>query len=355
MKWPKHILIVYNGRSSSTSGQLFSALSQAIGDRTSCQLENNSDPSFSLKGLASVLTANFFRLAKLIRAEVLVFHSYLIFSLPNILVARLLGKRVIVFQWDVYPTTLKGRPMKQSKARGLMDRLDARLYGLANTIVVPSIDFIPCLSHKDIRVMPIWPNTRQMANLTVGSECTLSLASKRERTIDEPWRLCFAGQLTKSRGLEVAADHLAMSILQPFELHLFSSDPLPEMLLTETRFRVVKHEFLPPDELSQALSDMDFGLVSLHTDMDQPAFPSKLFEFAGARLPVLYFGPSLPGFREILQDTGIGKDISLETNIDLAELYSGLKRGYQESCARLFDRTKLTEESVWSILHPKSV
>lgn len=341
MHWPKKVLVVYNSKPSSTSGRLFTKLANVIRKHTACQIDNNPDPNLSFKSLASTLLANLARVVKVIRADVLVLHSYLIFSLPSLLLARFVGTRVVVFQWDVYPTTLNGYPLNHSPVRARIDWIEARLLRLANTVIVPSSDFVPFVKHDDIRIMPIWSTSDQTEVTEDGSI---------ENVKDGPWRLCFAGQVTPLRGLSLAIEHILASTAQTFELHIFSGDLIPEELAMDDRICVKHHGFLQSEKLIEEMSKMHFGLISLHPEMDQPGFPSKTFDFVAAGLPVLFFGPSMPAFTDLLKTCGVGCEISDLVTFDLAVLHRSLTATFPEARDSFLEQTMLNPNRLRDIL-----
>ena len=50
--------------------------------------------------------------------------------------------------------------------------------------------------------------------------------------------------------------------------------------------------FLEGAEYEEALAQMDFGLVPLDTELNRPAFPSKILSYISAGLPVFLIAPT---------------------------------------------------------------
>jgi hypothetical protein len=83
-------------------------------------------------------------------------------------------------------------------------------------------------------------------------------------------------------------------------------------------------------EVQKHLRGMHLGLISLHHGLDQPGYPSKVFDYVAANLPIIYFGRHLPAFCETLTTTGIGEVLNSE-NADLEAIYFKLISKWEHS------------------------
>lgn len=252
------------------------------------------------------------RIAALIEADVLIVHTALMMCAAEILLARLMGRRICAIYWDTYPDSFRrpwgNRPAHILAAMGALERFLLRRCDL---ILPPSTDYMPALERLGVadrvHVLPIWPFTE-------------TFPARRERPGTGPVRVVFAGQINLIRGLDHACRVLSNAARHhPVELHVYGDlkgwTP-PEL---DEGFSIVTHGRVPQASVSAALPDFDFGLVSLHPDFDCAVFPSKTASCITAGLPILYVGPELPAYSRFLQDTGVGATITLEETFDLAE------------------------------------
>jgi glycosyltransferase involved in cell wall biosynthesis len=254
--------------------------------------------------------------------------------------ARIIGVRIVLFQWDIYPSTFDGRTNRSSRLRSAFNWLEGKTIKMAHTIVVPSTDFLAFVDHSDVREMPIWP-TNPEAMLRI-SESKIPLAAQ------SPVSICFVGQLNELRGLDLAVKHLCRVSTSPIEIHVFSSDKLPDGLERhkEAQVKIIHHGYLKPEKLQARLRKMHFGLISLHPQLDQPGFPSKVFDIVTAGLPVLYYGRPLEGFTNLLQQTNVGRDITSDTTLDLVALHNSLSQTFEQARVKFYDSTKLRQSQL---------
>ena len=236
-------------------------------------------------------------------ADVLVVHSAVALSLPLILMARLRGRRVVAFVWDVYPASTKaaGR-LTHAGLLALYAMAEVAATSLASRCLVPSRDYLPLVAKRTrrVEVYPLWPTLRGPQEIIPGPALAGTL------------RIGFAGQINGARGVvDAVRDVLSWA---PADLNVavevFSGDPLPpglqELERAEGRLTVQHRGFLDADALVSALALLHFGLVTISRDFDLPAYPSKSMAYLAAGLPVLYSGRALPAFQEELVGARIG-------------------------------------------------
>ncbi|MEL7430845.1 MAG: hypothetical protein AAFN43_12720, partial [Pseudomonadota bacterium] len=259
----RKVLFISNGNAGQTTGVLFAYLSEKTSSIANAELHFHNMRTGILPKIKDRLRS-FPRLIRQVwSSDVLVLHTAAAFNLPEIMLAKMLGRRVLVICWDIYPASsvfLAGRETIAHRVFGFFERFAMRL---ASRVLVPGGDY---LHHPDLRslnnmdLFPIWPawETARPAR-AVGADAT------------SPVKVVFCGQVNRIRDLPGAIDQLARCFDGVVELHVFSGDPIDEATHEKARARGVKihhHGFVSGDVLLDRLAEMDCGLVSI-----EPRFP----------------------------------------------------------------------------------
>lgn len=336
----KTVLIIWNGPPTGTSANLFRALSVFLAERFDVlESANTLTDGGPLAKLAHHIRCNARRLGALRRCDTVVVHSYAALSLPTVILARLLNRKVIVMHWDVYPTSIDGKRLG-GRLRRLFDKIEWLTTRIATTIVIPSEDFRPFVHHRNLVVMPLWPS------LPLGQ----SPARAARPPSAGPIRLAFAGQAGPTRGLADTFNALAAHRDTQFEVHLFGVAAVPyDQLKPAPNLRVIARGRVDREQLTAEFDAMDFGLISLNPHLDQPGFPSKVFDYVAADLPVVYFGRTLEAFVSLLERTGVGVRIE-PTPVDWTMLRSDATARWARAKSSFEAETRLEWSRIEKIL-----
>jgi glycosyltransferase involved in cell wall biosynthesis len=334
IKSSNRIAVFWTGPANRSCAHLFSELARFIAERRLCRTAMIDLTSRSF--LQKIWTAIRFNVEKaplVYSSEVIVLHTTILTLLPLVVLAKILRKKIVLFQWDVYPASIAGVEYKASFFRSVFFFLDKHSLRFADEIIVPSEDFRSFIQARDIKVMPLWP------------EASLALKDFSPVSVDgENIQICFAGQINPLRGLDKFLLHL-QQIASPerIVIHVYSDDRLPENLidLCNERISITHHGILSRADLQKTLRKMHFGLISLHPQMDTPGYPSKTFDYVAAGVPLLYFGRKLPDYTRMLEGCGIGVDITELTNLDLSELYLKLAVKLKQGRLQFIAQTQL--------------
>lgn len=331
----KKVLLISLGRKGDTSYNMFSSLGDFMSERYECRilLINTSGPW-------DVLRDNFSHLKHILWADIVLAHATSAPAIALLCAARLLRRKVIIFQWDIYPTTIAGVRRKNKLIHRLLYKAEDICLALADRIVVPSDDFAEYSKAWKTVILPLWPPTNA------------SLHPFERRALgDGPVHIAFAGQINETRGLVECIAHFAIHSPTPIVLHLFSGNRLPPDFggAAHSTIQIEEHGVLPREELQARLTQMHFGLVSLNPRMDQPGFPSKTFDYLQSGLPILYFGRLLPGYTSDIEKFGIGIDITKEEYIDLRVIYDDISSIYDEGREEYLVHTSLKWSSLANI------
>lgn len=338
------ILLVCNGPAAGTSSNLFRHLAAQLQRCGDVRLERNDGGAGTvLQRVTRLVIANLLRIPAVVWCDCIVVHSCISLSCMTLLVARLLRRRVIAFCWDIYPTSIAGQKVARGLS-GIAQTLEAAHFRLVDKVIVPSEDFLPFVRHPNIQVMPLWPSI-------VVTHCSVSSdRSPRERRRQRV-QLAFAGQAGPTRGIDELLAILSRFQDVKFDLHMWGpSKPAVDASCDGDVVRVLYHGNVTRGALAEFLRQMDFGVISLHPLLDQPAFPSKLFDYVAADLPVLYSGPHLPSFEAMLNVCQIGVRLDSRDVLwacvarQIASDWTGAKKAFydytelsSERCAKIFD------------------
>jgi hypothetical protein len=249
----------------------------------------------SVRLLANVAEWGWFkRYFSLAWCDLLIVHSHIGLSFDLLLLSRLLRKRVVGFVWDEYPVVIDGERVSGTINSKLMNFLNDFFLERLDRVVIPSRDF-KLRAQSRTRVLPLWPwqqmDDRRSLNVREGLP---------------PIKIAFVGQINIVRALDAAIRHILEIFDQEVELHLFSNHQIE----TPEGASVFCHRYLDAEHLRVKLMDMDYGLVCLNEKLESAAFPSKSLEYLSLQLPILYYGPSLPGFVSLFEKYGVCIDIT---------------------------------------------
>lgn len=298
------VRLVSNGSPTQTTARLFATLADGLRlhghsvEFTMRQLPRGIWPK--LKTLPGAEAANARRMW---RIDVFIVHTPLALSVLSILIARMMGRRVVAFVWDLHPesTRIVGNLRNPILLSGywLLERM---ALALASSIVIPSTDYAPAVrrwQHK-VRTVPLWP-----------CDSVAPVENPEPRIDAGDLHVGFAGQINGIRALAPGVETLLGAWKgDRLRLHLFSKDDCPDDLAAlaarSDRLEIVHHGEVAPEILQKELRNLDAGWVSLDPDFDLPAFPSKALAYICAGIPVLFNGPPLRGYREWLKGSGLG-------------------------------------------------
>ena len=328
----KKILLITLGRKGDTSHNMFVALGDFLLKKYECRrtLINLSRGSAS-RNILALLGYSIGGLKDVLWADTVVVHVAAAPSILLVAAARLLMRKVVIFQWDVYPTTINGVRHKDRLPHRILYKAEGVCLSLANLIVIPSEDFRGYVDGRKLAVMPLWPQS--------GLRLDPILPKPIE---DNTIRIAFAGQINELRGLAECVAHLESSSSNSIVLNIFSASELPlAFFSTLSSVRVQHHGLLPREELQQRLAGMHFGLVSLNPLLDQPGFPSKTFDYLASGLPILYFGRPLPAYTSVIERFSVGVDITHRKNVDLKSMHDDIHSRFEIGRRNYIDYTEL--------------
>ena len=330
----RKILLTYIGAESGVNGQLMLDLAKFLSERHDCRIVSIDLSSTSIyRKFWIILYTNVRHIRDIIWADTLMVHVFAWPSFLFLLLARVFRKKIVVFQWDIYPTTLNGQLFRKSLIRNFVIHFENILISCASLVVIPSEDFRNDISGKSIKTIPLWPQS---------SLPIQSLVQKK--AFDGIINICFSGQINEIRALDQCVRYLNSVSTDKILLHIFSSDKLPESLsdFRSEKISILHHGHVDRSALIEEMRKMHFGLICLHPLLDQPGFPSKTFAYLAAGLPVVYFGRPLPGYLRDILDCKVGIDLNGKKQVDLKSELGELEKSFDQSRKVYLDRVQLS-------------
>lgn len=340
-----NVLMIGNGRSDQTTGLLFEALAEKLRHEHTVDLVLKQGPGGAWRKVVHVLKVNLPQLKKVARSEVLVVHTAAALSIQEVLFARALRKRIVVFLWDVYPDSTVymngGRKTISTILFGVLEKIALRR---ADKILVPNADYS---AYPSVRKLPnvnefaMWPPQAlaQPVRSTVRRDGTL--------------RIGFSGQINAIRDLHSAILNIASQVDTKVEFHLFSNDRLvlrPDRAPIPPNVSVVERGFLPESALTEAMSSLDAGLISVDPEFPLPAFPSKVFAYVSSGIPIIFYGPQNSSSGRIVEETGIGLVLKSSSKATLEKELKQIRDGYEAARERFLAMTELNRGRLAQIL-----
>jgi hypothetical protein len=273
------------------------ALTNRLKSGYAATLHRRAFPRGLHRKIGAILKFELTNIGRILRADVVVMHTPLSLSLGSIVMARLLGRRVLLVVWDLYPeSSVVTGTFRNPLLICLYDLTERASLRLAHSVFVPSRDYAahPKLAGlRDVHFLPIWPIAERQP------------VRARALHEGEPIRIGFAGQVTVMQNVPAAIGDIAERLSErKIEFHLFGSDTVPAEIaeLAERRrgqLRIIPRGYLEGDVFQHALAALDAGLVAIDPAFTLPAFPSKTTAYVSSGLPVIFRGPPNAGMLDI--------------------------------------------------------
>ena len=249
-------------------------------------------------GRLRMATWRILRLALNENADVYHFHDPEL--IPAALFLKLRGKRVIYDVHEDYEQTALGaawipRGLRRivSLAWGALERTAGRLF-----------DYVVVVDSHIRRKFP--PHKTEL----ITNVPPLSFARSQPKPARSgPLRIVYTGGVAERRGVFRVVEALGHLRSPDVELHLIGQIDEPEHRKTlQSHPQIICHGRLPWRQMRDALEAADVGLMLFQPTPEHMVFTgegnTKLFEFMGLGIPVLY--ADLPNLRKFMETTGGG-------------------------------------------------
>jgi hypothetical protein len=245
------------------------------GEKNLCS-EFNSDSYFSRTFISKALSTN-----------VLIVGSPLVHVFWLILLCFIFRVRIVYVMWDYYPVRILNKPFGNQFKVFVQYITEFISSKIISTAIIPTTDFAFCTPSRKLIVIPFWPH-----------DAVTKFFSPKLRKKSSVVKFVFSGQVNKTRGLEECVDKLIEVCDFDFIVKVASPSDCTDLITKHSCVEFVGH--LCPMGLEELYADVDVGLVSLQPAMETPGFPSKTFDYVRAALPIIYFGPRLDAYENII-------------------------------------------------------
>jgi len=148
---------------------------------------------------------------------------------------------------------------------------------------------------------------------------------RKKLQIEGKFIFFFGGVMGPSQGLDLVID--AVDKLRNMDdiVFLFVGDgseksKMVEKVKARGLRNVIFHPFIPKDEYSKLLKEIDVGLVSLSNKNRTPVVPGKILGYMAAGIPVLGFLNKESDGHQIIREAGCGYTTVSDNSQKLAEL-----------------------------------
>lgn len=242
-------------------------------------------------------------------------YDVVIIQTPTLVVAKsammifkgLYRKRCVLNVSDIWPLTAVDMGAMQSGSRSwkYMSRLERYLYRKADGVLGQSEEILNHVKQEMLSIDGKWDETAEKdTDMILNSDLwrdderlflyrnlqTYEVIHAKQR--NDTLKLVFSGMLG------VAQDVLGIVKNVPFkqlgvEFHILGGgkqfDEIQQYIAENPDCNVFAHGFVPKEEISSRLREMDASIVPLATRI-RGAFPSKVFDIIPQGLPVLFCG-----------------------------------------------------------------
>lgn len=234
------------------------------------------------------------------KSEVYHFHD------PELVVTGLIlkliyRKKVIYDVHEHYQSKIASRLSNKK----ILGKLLAKIWGTSERLIAKSFDLMVAAdSYVAKQFKPnktiILPNVPPLSFMDTSSE---------RKNDDETFNIVYLGTIGISRGLKECIEAVAKTTIPNVKLHIIGECKIPELLhLFETTENVIYHGRIPWENLTDTLSKMHIGMITLQPVPAYLYSPGenivKLFDYASLGIPFVI--SDFPGIRKFVERNGGG-------------------------------------------------
>jgi len=227
------------------------------------------------------------------------------------LAARLRGSKFVYHMQDIHPEIVSFKDGKLVKGRffKLFQKLDITTIKRTNTVVVIGSDMADVLVKRGADVSKI----KVINNFALDKDISSFKKTRTLGTKKGPVKFIFAGNIGIFQNLESLVE--VFSLLDPHQVRLVlvgegrAKDNLMEMVENQNIRNVEFHDHMSQDDVFNFLCGHDVGLVSLLPGLYRYAFPSKIWTYLAADLPMLAMVENNSQIADMLKENNFGTSI----------------------------------------------
>jgi len=263
--------------------------------------------------------------------------------------ARMRGAKFLYHMQDLHPeiSAVSDGALKKGRLFNLMQRLDVKALSRSDVAVVLSPDMCNVLIERGVD-----PDTpRVIRNFALGDDAAEDLRAKRQMPAQgQPLSFCFAGNVGRFQNLEKLIE--AFTKIDPSMAQLVivgegrAKAELQAQVAASGQSNVTFHDHMTESQVFAFLCKQHVGLVSLSPGLYRYAFPSKIWTYMAADLPMLAMVEDESYLHDFLCEYRLGTSLPWEAQADtLAATITALSRDVRNRNLRPAEHTQLYHKS----------
>lgn len=227
--------------------------------------------------------------------------------------ARLRGSKFVYHMQDIHPeiTSFKDGKMVKGASFNILQKMDIAANKRATENIVIGQDMADVLVNRGTNAA----NVKVIRNFAVNDRRTDSPAI---RSKDDPVRFVFAGNIGVFQNLENLLSVFAQLDASKVKLVLVGEGRAKQKLIEMAQELEVKnvefHDHMSERDVFNFLCDQDVGLVSLLPGIFKYAFPSKIWTYIAADLPMLSMVEDESEIADFLESNNFGSSVAWQTS-----------------------------------------
>ena len=222
--------------------------------------------------------------------------------------AKLRGAKFLYHMQDIHPEigAISDGELKKGRLYGALLRMDVAAQNRARQVVVLSPDMADVI--RDRGATP--GDVRVIRNFALGDDAASGAVAGKS---SGPARFVFAGNIGRFQNLEALV--AAFAALDPAQVQLVfvgegrAKPKLQEMVAQLDARNIEFHAHMSEQAVFTFLQQQDVGLVSLSPGLYRYAFPSKIWTYMAAGLPMLALVERESDVTHFLESNAIGRAV----------------------------------------------
>ena len=247
--------------------------------------------------------------------------------------AKMRGAEFLYHMQDLHPeiSNISDGKITQTKIFKILHKLDIRALNRTTKAIVISPDMADVLKDRGAKPEEI----KVIRNFALGDERAQEFLSAKDKTRTGPMRFVFAGNIGLYQNLGSLVD--AFAKLNPEDVQLVivgegrAKAGLIDQVEKQNIANVEFHDHMSTEAVFEFLCHQDVGVVCLSPGLYKYAFPSKIWTYIAADLPMLGLVEDDSNLKSFLDEHQLGMSLPWESSPDqLAKTISKLSQDVRQ-------------------------
>ena len=258
--------------------------------------------------------------------------------------AKIRGSEFVYHMQDIHPEIASFNVGKKARGFNLFQKLDAKSNKRARTNVVIGYDMADVLISRGVSE----ENVTVIRNFAVRNKRS---NQPTERAKNSPVRFVFAGNIGIFQNLESLLAVFAR--LDPSEVTLVlvgegrAKKGLIETVKNKNIKNVEFHDHMSESDVFNFLCDQDIGVVSLSPGIYKFAFPSKVWTYIAAELPMFSMVEEESDLAKFLESNNLGQSVGWQASEEMiAEKIMLMVKNIREQSYSVTENKHMFESSI---------